>query len=121
MTVLHTTLVLDLSTNDLILDALGNIALASAPFAVAQDVASQLRTFRGECWYDTSQGVPYWQQILGQKPPASLIAADIQNEALKVPDVVTATATFGGINSSRDLIGQVIVTDADSNTFALPL
>ena len=121
MTVLHTTLLLDISFWDLVLDATGNIALAAAPYAVAQDVASQLKTFRGECWYDTTQGVPYWQEIMGQRPPAQLVVSDIEGEAEKVPDVETAVATIAGLDSTRRMIGQVGVTDADSNTYALPL
>lgn len=117
----HTTLLLDQGTWDLCLDALGNIAVASAPYAIAQDVASQVKTFLGECWYDNTQGVPYWQQILGQRPPASLIESDIENQALLVPDVASATATIGGVTKQRNAIGQLLVTDTDGNTSAFPL
>src|ERR1700730_16212385 len=69
----HTTWLLDWETGDSCLDAAGNIAVASAPYSIAQDVATQLSAFLGECWYDTTQGVPYWQQVLGKRPPASLL------------------------------------------------
>jgi hypothetical protein len=58
------TLLLDRSLWDLTLDINGNIAMASEPYAIAQDVASACRTFLGECYYDTSQGVPYFQGML---------------------------------------------------------
>ncbi len=121
MTVLHNTLLLDQTANDLVLDASGNIALAGAPYAVAQDVATQLKTFLGECWYDTTQGLPYWQAILGFNPPASLIASNIEEQAALVPDVLSVTALVGGIDSSGRLLGSVTVTDADSTTFAFAL
>jgi hypothetical protein len=41
---------------DLCLDANGNIASAEPPYARAQDVASALRLFAAELWYDTSLG-----------------------------------------------------------------
>lgn len=117
----HTTWLLDQSTFDSCLDANGNIAVASAPYAIAQDVATQLSTFLGECWYDSTLGIPYWQQILGKRPPASLIISLLEAQALLVPDVETAVATIGGINAKRGAIGQMIVTDTDGNTQTLPL
>jgi hypothetical protein len=117
----HTTWLLDWSTGDSCLDASGNIAVASAPYSISQDVATQLSTFLGECWYDATQGVPYWQQILGKRPPASLIVSLLEAQALRVPDVKTATATIGGINAQRGAIGQMIVTDIAGNTTKLPL
>jgi hypothetical protein len=120
-TINHTTWLLDWATGDSCLDAFGNIAVASAPYAIAQDVATQLDSFLGECWYDTTQGIPYWQQILGQLPPASLLVSLYEKQALLVPDVETANATIGGINAQRGVIGQMIVTDADGNTATTPL
>lgn len=120
-TIEHTTWLLDWATGDSCLDANGNIAVASAPYAISQDVATQLSTFLGECWYDTNQGVPYWQQILGKRPTASLIASLLEAQALLVPDVETATATIGGLNGKRGAIGQMIVTDTDGIATTLPL
>ena len=121
VTISHTTWLLDWATGDSCLDAAGNIAVASAPYAVAQDAATQVSTFLGEAWYDSTQGVPYWQQILGKRPPASLIASLFEQQALQVPDVATATVTIGGINAQRGAIGQMIVIDTDGNSATLPL
>jgi hypothetical protein len=121
MAIEHTTFLLSWDTVDLCLDASGNIAVASAPYSIAQDVATQWSTFLGEAWYDSTQGVPYWQQILGKRPPASLIISLLEAQALKVPDVATATVTLGGINAQRGAIGQGVITDTDGNTFVLPL
>lgn len=110
---------LDQTQWDGVLDANGNIAVATAPYSIAQDAACQVKTFRGECWYDSSQGVPYWQGILGGAPPASFVKANLEQQALLVPDVATANATVPPVNSSRGLTPTLTVTDTDGNTIAV--
>jgi hypothetical protein len=119
MAISHLTFLLSWDTGDSCLDAAGNIAVASAPYAIAQDVATALSTFLGECWYDNSLGVPYWQSILGQRPTASFVASQLESQALTVPDVATAQCSIGGIDSKRGLIGQMLVTDTDGNETTL--
>jgi len=77
---------------------------------MAQDVASAIRLFIGEAWYDTALGVPYFEQILGRAPPVSLIKEQLTRAALTVPGVVAATCTLASI-VNRQLTGQVRVTD----------
>jgi len=104
------TLLLDRTRWDLVADANGDIAMAANPYAIAQDVASAVKLFRGELFYDTTQGVPYWEQILGQRPPMALVKQAIVRAALTVPEVVQARcliASFVG----RVLTGQVQVID----------
>ena len=102
------------STWDLTLDVNGNIAVASEPYALAQDVASACRTYLGEVYYDTTQGIPYSGQILGQTPPIELLRAQLVAAALTVPDVVSAQVylTFVG----RVIGGQVQFTDSNGTT-----
>jgi hypothetical protein len=104
------TLLLDRSTWDLVLDVGDNIAVASAPYALAQDAASAIKLFQGELWYDTSQGVPYWAQILGQAPNYALIKAKLVTAALTVPGIIAARVFISGFINRR-LMGQVQVTD----------
>lgn len=104
------TLLLDTVRWDLVLDAANNIAVASAPYALAQDAASAIRTFRGEAWYDTTLGVPYFQQILGQFPPIQLMKAAFDAAALTVPGVVEATSYITSLED-REVRGQVQITD----------
>lgn len=108
------TLLLDQVTWDVCLDANGNEAVASDPYAIAQDVASAVRTFLGEVWYDTTQGVPYFQQDLGQRPPLSLITAQMEKAALTVPGVGTAVCVIGSF-TDRTITGQIQLTDTDGN------
>ena len=109
------TLLLDNSAWDLVLDSNGNIALAAPPYAVAQDVASAIRTFQGELWYDTTQGVPYWQQFLGQNPTNSQMIAAFNAAALTVPGVATANTVITSV-SGRQVSGQVQFTTTDGTS-----
>lgn len=106
------TLLLDTVAWDLVLDSFGNIAMATPPYATAQDVASAVRLFLGELYYDTTQGIPYPGQIVGQLPPASVLIQLIQNAALTVPGVVAATFTVTTF-TNRTVAGQIDFTLSD--------
>jgi hypothetical protein len=108
------TVLLDPQSWDLMIDASKNIAMAQEPYAVAQDAASAIRLFQGEDYYDTTRGVPYWQQILGKWPPVSLMKAKFVAAALTVPDAVKAQCFINAIED-RQVSGQVQVTDAGGN------
>lgn len=110
-----TTLLLVQNAWDLCLDSSGNIALASEPYSLAQDVASAVKTFLGELYYDTTQGIPYFSEVLGELPPASLLTGYIENAALTVPDVVAATCTITSFNA-REVAGQISFTDSSGTT-----
>ena len=105
------TILLDRSSWDLVLDANGNIALASEPYALAQDAASAIKTFLGECYWDTTIGVPWLQQIFGKRPPLALLKAHLVAAALTVPDVASAQV-FISSAKNRLVTGQVQVTSA---------
>ncbi|MEX3614383.1 MAG: hypothetical protein VB141_11670 [Burkholderia gladioli] len=104
------TLLLDRDVWDLVLDAQGNIALAEQPYSIAQDVASAVRLFIGECWFDTTRGIPYFQQILGQAPNLAFIRSRIERAALTVPEVVFAQCVITAFDG-RKLSGQIKVID----------
>lgn len=114
------TMLLDPATWDITLDARGNIALASSrypneplkaqAYAQAQDAACEIKLFLGELFYDTSQGIPYREQILGRVPPVELLKAKYQQAALKVPGVTAAVVTIESIIGRR-VTGQVAITN----------
>jgi hypothetical protein len=114
------TILLDRTLWDLCLDLNGNIAVASEPYSIAQDVASAIRLVLGELWYDTTQGVPYFNQILGQKPPISFMKAKFVAAALTVPDVTSATCFITGF-VDRTITGQVQVTSSSGQTITVSL
>lgn len=107
---LHNTLLLDQSKWDLIIDSAGNIAVATPPYSLAQDVASAVRLFLGELWYNTTNGIPYFENVLGALPPATLIIGYIEKAALKVPGVVSARCIITSFNSCH-VTGQINFID----------
>ena len=106
------TLLLNRDNWDIFTDASGNIALATDPYSRVQDVASACRLFIGELWYDTSKGIPYFQQVLGQMPPMSLVKDLMVKSALTVPGVVSAQCVITGF-SNRTISGQIQFIDVD--------
>lgn len=107
-----TTQYLDPDSWDLALDASGNIALASEPYATAQSVANACRLWRGEATFSTNRGMPY-DQILGKQPPQQTVAEWYEAEAESVPTVVSATAVLQFDRVSRELGGQIQCTLTD--------
>jgi hypothetical protein len=111
------TLLLDTATWDLVVDANGDIAVASSPYADAQDAASAIRTFQGELWYDVTFGVPYWAAVLGMLPPLALIKQKFIDAAESVSGVVSARVFISGF-TGRVVTGQVQVTNTSGQTSA---
>ncbi len=116
----YNTLLLDTVTWDLVIDASGNIAMASSPYSVSQDVASACRTFLGDAYYDQTYGIDYLGTILGKAPPLSVFTAAIEAAALTVPGVVSAVCTVSGF-SGRKVTGQVTFTMSDGTPGSVAL
>jgi hypothetical protein len=114
------TLLLDNTQWDLLTDAAGNIAVAADPYALAQDVASALKLFLGECWYDISKGVPYFTEILGQTPPAIFFQELMVRAAMTVPGVASAECTIESFEN-RTVTGQVVFTTVGGQTGVVAL
>lgn len=104
------TLLLDQSAWDLVIDSAGNISMATPPYALAQDVASAVRLFLGELWYNTPKGIPYFEDVLGHLPPLSLLTGYIENAARTVPGVVSAQCIISAFDS-REIAGQIQFID----------
>lgn len=115
---MSSTIFLNPTTWDLVLDASGDIAVAGEPYALAQDAASAIKTFSGEVYYDTSIGVPYFSQILGQQPPLGLVKHYLNQAALTVPGVNDAQ-TYLESWTGRAFKGQVQITTANGTTTAV--
>ena len=115
MSATRATLLLDVLAWDLVADLNGDIAMATPPYAVAQDAASECRLFAGEAYYDTTRGVPYWGQVLGLAPPLALVRQYLIRAALLVPWLIKAQVYFTAFTHRR-LSGQVQVTDKSGVT-----
>jgi hypothetical protein len=103
------TLLLDTEAWDLCVDAYGNIAMATNPYALAQDAASAIRTFKGEVYYGIDQGVPYFQSVFRGQASFPLVKAELVAAAMTVPEVTAATAYVTSFEG-RSLGGQVQIS-----------
>lgn len=118
---------LDPATWDFTVDAYGDWAtvgdatpgLETGPeYRMAQDVATRLMAWRGEVYYDTTQGMPY-DTLLGSANVALLQALATQ-EALKVTPVVACDASLTFTRGkSRTVTGTIYVSDAQGSTGAV--
>lgn len=107
---MYNTLLLDQVYWDLVIDSLDNIAMASPPYSLSQDVASAIKLYLGELWYNTSKGVPYFEEILGKSPPYSLVASRLEEAAMTVSGVVKAKCRISD-PSDRYIYGDVWFLD----------
>lgn len=114
------TLLLSSDDWDLVVGLDNNIAVASDPYSQAQDAASAIRLFRGELYYNTVPGIPYWEQILGKSPPVSLMKAKFVAAALTVPGVKAARC-FIASWVGRIVSGQVQITNGEGRQSAARL
>ena len=94
---------------DLYADSSGNIAMLTGISAILQDVATAVRLFLAELWYDTTQGVPYATQILAKMPPANILQSQLIAAGMTVPGVTNIVCTFTNF-SNRTLSGTLAVT-----------
>lgn len=114
------TLYLDPETWDLTLDGGGNIAYAKDPYSKAQDVASAIRLFEGELYYDTVKGVPYFDEILGKPHSYALYKYRMEQAALSVPDVIEAEVRVK-IERNRAISGAVFFRDSKNQRYTVEL
>jgi hypothetical protein len=103
---------------DLMVDSNKNIAIATGPLALAQDVASAIQTYLGEVYYDTTQGLPYLSAVLGQPYAPMLLQAQLQQTALTVPGVLLAKASINTF-ANRMASGVVYITDASGEALGI--
>jgi hypothetical protein len=114
------TLLLDAVSWDLVADSDNNIAVASDPYAPAQDAASAVRLFLGELWYNTALGIDYFGFVLGKTPSLALLKNAFNNAALRVPGV-TAAKSFVSSFVNRTISGQLQITDPNGKVTAVAI
>lgn len=82
---------------------------------LAQDVATRLRAWRREVWFDTQQGIDY-DLYLGRAPSLLQLRADFQSEALLVPGCATALADIDLARDTRAVGGTIYLSDLSGLT-----
>lgn len=113
------TLQLDPNAWDLMLDANGNIAVLAEnstnltlPSSLSQDAASAIKTFLGECYWDTTIGVPYLTRILGHAVPLSLLKQLLVDAALTASPDIASAQVFISSFSLGVISGQVQIVSS---------
>lgn len=104
---------LNTSTWDIGLDAAGDLTLLDPDSSIAQDVASAVRTFQGECWYNNTLGMPYFQAIFGRAPPNSFVVNNIKTQAMTVVGVNSVNVLGAGLQG-RNFKGVIVLNAPQS-------
>jgi len=112
---------LDTELWDLQLDNKGDIAITQNPYAVAQDVASACMTVFGECYYDETLGIPYFDKVFGTRIGTQYVASKLQSEALKLDYVLDAVATVIPHKTQRRMTGVIAITDTNHEQITVEL
>ena len=94
---------------DLQLDDMGNISTVDGGLQLAQDVATSCRVWKGEALYDVERGVPYKEDIMGQRPNLSLLQADLETEAKRIHGVSSVEVIVESFNERR-LVPDIRIT-----------
>lgn len=105
-------LLIDNTYNDLLVDLSGNIAVTKNPYQLAQSVACAVRMFRGECKYDVTLGIPYFDTVLGKLPSQNTVNSLIRAEAETVRDVINIAVSTGLTTGNRTSYGIIAFNDA---------
>lgn len=113
-------LYLDPNTWDLTLTADGDIAIAKAPYSTAQSVANAIRLFEGELYYDTSKGVPYFDEVLGKPHSYAFFKYRMEEAARRVNGVTDVNVSISSHNG-RVIVGTVSFKDENNETYTVNL
>ena len=98
---------------DIALGRNGGLAVVDGIARIAQDVACYERTFQGEPYFATQEGVPYLQRELGHLPPLELVQERANARALEVPGVSEAQTVLTEF-SGRTVTGTIyVLSDQD--------
>lgn len=76
----------------------------SYPDAVAQAIKTRMLLFLGEWWMNTSDGLPLFQQILGQRAKMNIIEGILVNRirGLRMPDQRYAVTSVSNVITTYD-------------------
>lgn len=110
----HVGLAIDPATNDIYLADDGNLAFVHEAEAVGQHVRQRLKTFEGEWFLDTTAGVPWLTDILGNAYDPALAEAVIKAEILEtdaVTEITSFSVRFDNHNRSLEAFNITVSTE----------
>jgi hypothetical protein len=79
--------------------------------AVTQNIEAAVSLFRGEWFLDLERGVPYYQEILGQRYSQETVLTAFRDQILTVPNVdqiLTLTSSFDGATRTTTVSFEVL-------------
>lgn len=104
---------LDTDTWDITLDGNGYMKTSQNPYSIAQDAACAVKVVRGECYFDNTLGLRYYDNLLGQPCSTGTISAALKAEVMKLSTISSAKATLIPDQSTR--VTQVYLELVDTN------
>lgn len=107
---------MNISTNDLLITK-GDLSLATGVTAIQQALQQALQLWLGEWFLDTTQGVPFRQQILVKNPNLDVVQADLIAAATAVPgiiQIVDFSMTFS--DNQRGLSVYIVAQTSNGQT-----
>jgi hypothetical protein len=108
------------ANGDICLDSNGDIVVVSGTAAIVSELKSRLQTFAGECFLDTTLGVPWLEKILGHKPTVGELDAIFREVILGTPGMTSLTKLIVS-QASRTLTVAFGATAATGATLELAL
>ena len=114
---------MDLALNnagDLDLTPSGELVLLDGIDAIAQHIRIRLRFFLGEWFLDQRVGIPYFQQLLGQKPNETAVKSIFRAAILSTPGIESISemsVDFDGSTRRLGIAFTAITTGEETLTF----
>lgn len=117
---------LETDPRDLALDKQNDLIFENGDFqftygldGIIQEARIKLQMFEGEWFLNLEAGIPYWNEILGQKPDVAIpaIAAHFNQTLLGIEDVTDVTKMSVAYNGkTRQLVVRWAVRSLFGNT-----
>ena len=112
------------SNNDLVVGK--DLSFSTGVQAVAQSCRIALQMFEGEWFLNLDVGIPYWDQILAQKPAAAIAAAklafyDALRGVVGVLDIPLLQVEYVGATRAMNITWQVSTVFGDTPVDTLSL
>ena len=109
-------LAIDQETQDVYLDADGNLAMVTNELAVGQHVRQRLNTFAGEWFLDISAGMEWLSRILGKGYDPAIAEALVKAEILDteaVTEITSFSVTFDRGPRALNIRSVEVMTEYD--------
>ncbi|MCK5607369.1 hypothetical protein KAR91_36130 [Candidatus Pacearchaeota archaeon] len=94
------------------LDSLGNIKIIEGLESLAENEDQRLKLFFGKYFMDTTQGVPYLEEILKKPVDPDLAASVLNAEVLKEPEVTNIKNIIAGLDRNTRVFSYSVIVES---------